>query len=64
MYYEIIKFVKKWPEAQVKQLLAKWDRCVAIIPQHFSIANDLEGRFFHRRAWMMSLGTRIPTVTL
>ena len=26
MYYAIIKFVKVWPEAKVKQLLDKWDR--------------------------------------
>jgi len=26
MYYAIIKFVKRWPETKVQQLLAKWDR--------------------------------------
>lgn len=26
MYYAIINFVKRWPEAQVRQLLVKWDR--------------------------------------
>ena len=31
MYYEIINFVKAWPEAKTKQLLVKWDRCDILI---------------------------------
>ena len=26
MYHAIIKFVKKWPEEEIQQLLATWDR--------------------------------------
>lgn len=39
MYYAIVEFMERWPEAKVQRLLAKWDRRQTLISQHFNLAD-------------------------